>query len=241
MRRPLCIALLLMSAAGGGARLWGKRTEPPSLLKYKPGDSWTLEDTLRAQIPDPQTGAALTPTTRGLFRYRVDKVLPDGSVVVFAKVVSLKAGSSLRKLNAISVEYPEKPEQGMIMSPEGGVYGLYGDAARKKAVTEAEGVEAWLSSRPQALWYWYKIPETSMRVGGKVIRKKDDEVWTIRRQDDEVVSGITCAVYEARLEQEALQVMETTWFAHDLGYPVRREISEKRAKNVSSTLTQVRL
>lgn len=223
------------------AALHAKRTPPPALVRYLPGDSWTLEDTLRAQIPDPQTGDALTPTTRGLFRYRVERELSDRSVVLVAKVVSLKAGSSEKKLDPIPVDHPDKPEQYMLASADGEIFGPYPDGPQRRALQGASDLEGFFGSQGRpAPWITYKVPAKSLRVGGKATREVGGETWTVRRLDDAVVGGVNCGVYEAELEG-ALKVVETTWFDHERGRPVRRKIVERRAKNVSSTLTQVRL
>ena len=96
-----------------------EKTDPAGFFRYRKGESWKLEDTVWAQVPDPQTGQALTPTTRGLFQYRVSRLMPDGSVVLGAKVLSLKAGTSFSRLNPIPIEHPEKPEQLMVLAQDG--------------------------------------------------------------------------------------------------------------------------
>jgi len=232
-------AALVVAVALG--RAWAKKSTTTFTVDYEPGESWSIEDTLRARIPDPQTGLPLTPTTRGIFRYRVEKVLGDGGIVVEARVVSMKAGSSLSKMNPVPLEYQGQAERLLVIAKDGSVYGLFGDAARKRVVLESKGVAAWLAAVPQKPWFWYKIPSAPIKVGAKTSRSVGDETWTITRQADEVVDGAACAVFEARLDQEALKVVETTWLSRDQGRPIRREIVEKRAKDVSSTLTQVRL
>lgn len=239
LRRSLLVVIAGSLLAAG--RAWAKKSTTTILMDYEAGESWSIEDTLRARIPDPQTGNPLTPTTRGIFRYRVEKLLGDGSVVVVARVVSMRAGSSLSKMNPIPVEHPGHPERLLVMGRDGSVYGLFGDAARRRGVLESEGLAAWLAAAPQKPWFWYKIPSDPLKIGGKTSRKVGAETWTIVRLDDEVVDGAECAVFEAKLEGEALNVVETTWLSRAEGRPIRREILEKRAKNVSSTLTQVRL
>jgi hypothetical protein len=227
----------------GAAGLHAKREEPPSLVQYQAGQSWSFEDTLRAQIPDPQTGLPLTPTTRGVFRYRVERELSDHSVVLAAKVVSLKAGSSEKRLETVPVEHPDRPEQLMIASVGGEVYGPFADADRKKALRQAADLDAFFGGedRPAPL-VSYKLPIKKLRVGKTATRSFGSENWTVRRLEDEDIGGVTCRVYEAELEGGlAIKVVETIWFDQEKGVPLRRKIVEKRAKNVSSTLTQVRL
>lgn len=222
------VAVVAAFAAVDAAR--AKKAEPDR-LKLSPGQAWSLEDTLLTRITDPQTGAALTPSVKGVFRYKVESTLSDGSSVVSVKVVSLRGGPSLKKLTYLPVDHPERPEQDILVTPEGRLYGPYPLADRERLSSAMGGTP----------WVWYKLPDSPLEAGSKVTRKFKDETWDISRLDDETVGGAECAVYEARLKADAVTVMETTWFDRATGSVLKRELSEKRAKGVWSTLSQVRL
>lgn len=209
-------------------------------LQIAPGQSWSIEDTLLTRITDPQTGIALTPSVRGVFRYTVEKNLADGSSVIGVKIVSLQGGTSLKKLAHLPVDHPVRPEQDLLAVPEGRLYGLY-PLADKPGLTSSPGAADWLISKPGPPWVAYKLPGKALNVGANVLRKFKDETWDVKRLEDESIGGATCSVYEAKLKAEGATVVETTWFDHGTGTVVKRELSEKRAKGVYSTLTQVRL
>ena len=234
------LSILLGGLGALSVTLQAEKSDAPGFFRYRRGESWKLEDTVWAQVPDPQTGQALTPTTRGLFQYRVSRLLPDGSVVLGAKVLSLKAGTSFARLTPIPIERPEKPEQYMVLAQNGSVYGPYTDAGDKAALEAAKGLDEWVAAKKQSPWLWYKIPAEPLEVGKSVTRQLGRESWAITREKDEVVNGLPCRVYSAKLEQGRQKVTETTWYYTEGGYPVKREILEKR-KEVSSTLTQLRL
>ncbi len=233
--------LLLLSVLGAMAVApRAEKEDGAGVFRYRKGESWKLEDTVWAQVPDPQTGQALTPTTRGLFQYRVSRLMPDGSVVLGAKVLSLKAGTSFQRLNPIPIERPEKPEQLMVLAQDGSVYGPYTQDSDKAALASAKGLGDWIAAKREAPWLWYKIPASPLDVGKSADRQLGRENWTITREKDEVVNGLPCRVYVAKLEKGRQKITETTWYYTEGGYPVKREIHEKR-KEVSSTLTQLRL
>lgn len=232
-------AVLAVLLCTGGKDPRAKKVEPDR-LRLAPGQAWSLEDTLLTRITDPQTGAALTPSVRGVFRYQVEKILADGSSVVAVKVVSLQGGLSLKSLAHLPVDHPERPEQSLLVTPEGKLYGPY-PLADKKGLSEAPGSSEWLAAKPGAPYIAYKLPGQALDVGSRVSRKFQAETWDISRLDDESVGGVDCAVYEAKLKADAMNVVETTWFDRGSGTVVKRALSEKRAKGVYSTLTQVRL
>ena len=231
-------ALALVLSMPGSAP--DARKAAPDRLRLKPGQAWSIEDTLLTRITDPQTGVALTPSVKGVFRYHVDKSLADGSSVVAVKVVSLRGGTSMKTLAYLPVDHPERPEQSLLVTPEGRLFGPY-PLAEKNRLASASSADDWLFARPGPPWVWYKLPEEPLGVGARVVRKFKEESWEIARLDDESIGGVDCAVYEAKLQADAMKVVETTWFDSGSGTVFKRELSEKRAKGVYSVLTQVRL
>jgi len=226
---------LLLSTRSSGAR----KTEPDR-LRMEAGQSWSIQDTLLTRIVDPQTGVALTPSVRGVFRYTVEKNLADGSSVIGVKIVSLQGGTSLKSLAHLPVDHPVRPEQDLLVTPDGKLYGLYPLADRAK-LSASPGAADWLLTKPGPTWVWYKFPGKPINVGSRVQRKFKDETWDIARLDDESLGDVDCSVYEAKLKAAATTVVETTWFDRGTGTVVKRELTEKRTKGVYATLTQVRL
>ncbi len=231
------VAALLLSAHD--SEPYARKVESDR-LRLEPGQSWAIEDTLLTRITDPQTGVALTPSVKGVFRYTVEKNLADGSSVIGVKIVSLQSGTSMKSLAHLPVDHPERPEQDVLATSEGRLYGLY-PLAEKKNLTAAPGVDDWLAAKQGSPSVWYTLPGEPLDAGSHVTRKFKDETWDITRRDDESVGGVECAVYEAVLQADAMKVVETTWFDRAAGVVLKRELSEKRAKGVYSTLTQVRL
>ena len=135
---------------------------------------------------------------------------------------------------------PEKPEQLMVLSQDGSIYGHYTEASDKTALEAAAGLGEWVAAKKESPWLWYKIPTAPLDVGKSATRQLGRETWTITRGKDEVINGLACRVFVATLEQGRQKITETTWYYTEGGYPVKREILEKR-KEVSSTLTQLRL
>lgn len=238
-RRRLVVLTAILAMLLAGVRLRASKPEADQLL-LREGEAWSSEDTLLARIPDPQTGSALTPTTRGVFRYRVEKVLEDGSAVLSARVVSLHGGSSRARLAPLQVDHPPKPDQYLLMTAEGRVYGPFA-AERRDDLLASRGADAALSRRPTPPWILYKLPLAPLDVGETAPRTLGAEKWTITRLEDEEVGGSACAVYEARFVSGPVRVVETTWFQRGARVIRKREISERRARDVTSTLTQVRL
>jgi len=231
------LAAFIVSASGSGSH--ARKTESDR-LRMEPGQSWSIEDTLLTRITDPQTGVALTPSVRGVFRYSVEKNLADGSSVIGVKIISLQGGTSMKSLVHLPVEHPERPEQGLLATSEGELYGLY-PIAEKPKLAASPSVADWLLTKPGPAWVWYKFPGKAIDVGSRAKRTVKGEVWDIARLEDESVGGVDCAVYEATLKAVPMKVVETTWFDRGSGTVVKRELSETRAKGVYSTLTQVRL
>jgi len=242
--RPFVLAALVgavaLAAVLRAVDLGAAKTERPSLLRFRAGEKWRVQDTVAAQVPDPQTGRPLTPTTRGVFDYRVEEVLPDGGAVVTASLVSAEAGTSLARMNPLPTA--GKPEQALLIARDGVVYGLYGDPAERQGLRKAAGVDEWLEAAKAAKpWLFYKLPSGEIEVGQEAERWEGGEFWTIKRLADQTLRGKTCAVYGAKLTQGDVTVEERTWFHSGGGVPLKREVSERRTKNVSSSLTQVRL
>lgn len=234
------VLVALVMTVAGGARLWAVRTAQRQPFQYAAAQEWKFEDYLMARIPDPQTGKPLTPTTKGLFFFNVRRILPDGTALVGARIVRLQSGVSANKLNPVPVNPPEKPDQLMLMTKEGVVYGPYAQGEDKKSLEAVASLNAWFErGRSRKPWVWHKV--APLEVGRSVKRQMGGESWTITRGTDDVVGGVLCDVYKARLDRGDIEVVETTWFYAAEGYVVKREIDEKRAKNVSSRLLQQRV
>lgn len=211
----------------------------PQKFRFRSGDRWGLLDTFRARIPDPQTGKSLTPTTRGKFDYKVEKILSDGAALIRTTGLEFESGPSLRELTPVEVK--PKPVQYVLATPHGMVYGPYKKNQRKR-LGKIKSIRSWvLAGQDARLWVWHKVPAGRIKVGQAVRRRLGKESWVIHRMKDGKLDGRRCQIYRAHLERVDVEVIETTWFDANRGIVLQKTISETRSKDVSSKLIQKRL
>ena len=229
-------AAAVLTAGVQVASVWAKKEDAaPPLFRYAPGDGWQVEDTLLVNI-----GASETPSTRGSFQYKVDRVLADGTAVVSSRIVRLQSGPSLKALRLVPLGPPEKPAQTLLMTAKGSVYGPYVKPSDVDAARKTASLQDWRKRDPKP-WIWYKIPLKELGVGASGVRALGPERWRITRLADGTAGGVACAVYEATLKSADVEIKERTWFSAKRGAVLKREVTELRARDkMSVAVTQVR-